>query len=890
MTSQTVGGVRSPVRYSLAWLLALLAAVPLVGASWLASTTIRTAGNERDGATVINANVAELVSLTELRTSLLDERNWDSQLRGIEELGLDPELASALLGIDLVADLDAAKNDVDARLAEMELLAVAAEIDAIREVRRDVDPALVGDRYAVVEARLANRSDVIVDDLITLAGTLSNADRLVTTLRVVRSAMLARRASAEEYPAYFGARFSPVQRNVDELQLLTEQHALRLQAEADIERMAVADAEAGDALRAIADNESAALFDSAIEDLIEQGGASSERSVDSSLALALGDIEGLAAELDASNETNALYLDLVEAAAADAVAASEDLGALATARENRAVLGITVLAVASLFVVFAARQAIRHPVRRLRIVAEQLSAGKGGVRFGRGGGSVEIRAAGAALDEAADHIELAERQANALAEGDLDHPVLTSPTSGRLGASLQRAVSALAASIQEREDLRRRVTYEATHDGLTGLANRTESIRLLGHALGRVRRSDHGLAVLYVDLDGFKAVNDTYGHRAGDLLLCTVARRMAACIRDGDHLGRLGGDEFVVIAEPVRAVDDAVDLAGRLLASLGNPIEIDDAVVRVGASIGISYTIDGNLDGEGRSESELLRDADLAVYAAKARGRGRIELCDDRLRASSFERAELERRLKAALDDDQFVLHYQPIVDPHGRLQSLEALIRWDQPGVGLVDPDQFLPVAESSDLMVRIDRWVLANAAAQMSRWDAEGSAMAGVTVNVNVSGRSLDAGSFVADVLTPLEQSGIDPSRIVIEITERALLKDLEGAVHKLELLRSRGVRTAIDDFGTGYTSLAHLRTLPVDVLKIDRSFVADETARPLVKLIIDTGHLLGATITAEGVETTGQATAMHELGSDDLQGFLFGSPRSPADLEHLESERAG
>ncbi|MEZ5225138.1 MAG: EAL domain-containing protein [Acidimicrobiales bacterium] len=413
---------------------------------------------------------------------------------------------------------------------------------------------------------------------------------------------------------------------------------------------------------------------------------------------------------------------------------------------------------------------------------------------------------------------------------------------------------------------------------MTHLPNRKACLEKLHEALARTDSSRSDVAVIFIDLDGFKVVNDQFGHPAGDVVLETTSQRLLSCVRSSDLVGRLGGDEFVVIVDPVGGIDEVQALAERLLDAIGQPISIGKATVRVGGSLGIAMADDPEASGD-----DLLRDADLAVYRAKANGRNQVVVCDDELRSVVVRQNELDVAIRSAIADDELSLYYQPIVDPLTEQQvGLEALIRWFRPGGDMMPPDSFIPFAERSDLIVEIDSWVVDRVARQMAAWRSEGVDHL-VPVSINISGRHLSVDAFVDDVMAPLERYGIDPALIVIEVTESALLDDLGGAAAKLQSLRDRGVRIAIDDFGTGYTSLAHLKTLPIDILKIDQSFTSDDSASSLVKLIIDTGHLLGVSITAEGIETADQAHALSSMGSDDLQGYYYGRPCPPEDITH-------
>jgi diguanylate cyclase (GGDEF)-like protein len=487
-------------------------------------------------------------------------------------------------------------------------------------------------------------------------------------------------------------------------------------------------------------------------------------------------------------------------------------------------------------------------------------------------GPREVRQVARAIDEAAAHIALAERQAHALAEGDLDHSALTESAPGHLGSSLQHAVRTLAQSMDEREEYRRRLAHEAAHDGLTALSNRNSSLGHLGQALERTRRNSASLAVMFVDLDGFKEINDTHGHLVGDAVLSEVAARLTASVREGDHVGRLGGDEFIIVAEPVAGVRESMAIASRVRDAISAPMQIGDLRIESDSSIGVAIAPhDSDL-----TPDEFLRDADLAVYKAKSLGTGCVELCDLALKKEALDGLELERALRQAILSNEFVLHYQPIV---GRDQcevlGMEALVRWDRPGHSLVAPTDFIPFAERSELIIDIDAWVIKQVAHRLSLWSTN-DVMRDVPIAVNVSARHFAAERFVANILNPLRKHQVDPSRLIVEVTESALLSDLSLAAKKLQALRDAGITIALDDFGTGYTSLAYLRALPVDIIKIDRSFIADVEDESFVKLIIETGHLIGATITAEGVETEEQARRLLRLGCDRFQGYHFGKPR--------------
>ncbi len=582
----------------------------------------------------------------------------------------------------------------------------------------------------------------------------------------------------------------------------------------------------------------------------------------------------------------------MELTAAEVTGNAQELRTAADSSARHALVLALVFLVATLLVVLAAGRSIVRPLRELADGAKALEGGDSSFRIALGGPR-EVQAAASAINEAAGHLDLVERQARALVSGDLNADTLAEPAPGKLGQSLQHAVRTLTASMTQREELRSQLAHEATHDGLTRMANRNATMNALAAAVARAARSGSQVALLFLDLDGFKGINDLHGHQAGDLVLIEVARRIGATVRQGDHIGRLGGDEFVVIAEPVGGAEEAIMLSRRILDAIANPIAIDRTApaatyVTIGASIGIALASDESLTAE-----ELLRDADMAVYKAKESGRGTFELCDEQLRAERVEKSDLTKAVRRAIEQDEFTMYYQPIIS-HGTgdLHALEALVRWECPGQGLVFPDGFIPFAERSDLIIDVDRWVLHAVAKQLVAWTND-PLLGDIPVAINISGRHLASDVVVQNIAQALQTNGVDPGRVMIEVTESAVLNDLHDVAEKIKALRDIGIRVAVDDFGTGYTSVAHLRTLPIDILKIDRSFTAsaghDLQSESIVKLIIDIGHLLGARITAEGVETQEQAAQLTSLGTDELQGYLYATPVPPENLKAMIGQHA-
>jgi diguanylate cyclase (GGDEF)-like protein len=418
----------------------------------------------------------------------------------------------------------------------------------------------------------------------------------------------------------------------------------------------------------------------------------------------------------------------------------------------------------------------------------------------------------------------------------------------------------------------RELHHLALHDALTELPNRALILDRIDQMLARTRRDHTPVAVLFLDLDNFKDVNDSLGHAAGDQLLAAVAARLVSAIRQEDTVGRLGGDEFVVLAEGASLAAGAEMVAERILDVLATPFEIaaSDAPLMVTASIGIA-------EGRRATPDELLRDADIALYQAKAAGKKCAVVFAPEMQEAVDDSRNLETDLHAALQADQFFLLYQPTFDlSSGAFTGVEALLRWRHPTRGVIQPDDFIPALESSGLIVPVGRWVLREACGQGAAWLRQGHR---VTVSINVSAKQLDGDRIITDVSDALTSSGFDPSLCVLELTETTLMHNVDDTVGRLTLLKALGVRVAIDDFGTGYSSLAYLRQFPVDVLKIDRSFVsgiADTSeALALVHAMVQLGKALGLETVAEGVENDGQRVQLAAENVDTGQGFLFARP---------------
>ncbi|MGY1718444.1 putative bifunctional diguanylate cyclase/phosphodiesterase [Blastococcus sp. SYSU DS0552] len=540
------------------------------------------------------------------------------------------------------------------------------------------------------------------------------------------------------------------------------------------------------------------------------------------------------------------------------------------------------LLVASLLGAFVLGRSVTGALRLLAAQATEIS--EGSLVAVEVAGPREVRTVSAALGSAVAGLRRIQDQAQAVARGDLDDALLDEPLPGPLGEVVHASVKAIVTSVRQREELQFALAHQATHDPLTELPNRAQALTLVTSALHRGRRSGEMTGLLFIDLDGFKAVNDGHGHAAGDEVLRAVAGRLRAAVRPGDVVCRLGGDEFVVLVEPVHAEHDLIDLAERLIASVSEPIPVGALTVGVGASVGVAISRDGGTDAD-----VLFAEADTAAYRAKAHGRGRAEIFDETLRLQLTEQAELEAAISHGLASGEMHLVYQPVMDlASDRLTGYEALVRWDRPGVGPVPPDQFIPVAERSRLVGDIDRFVLQEATRQLAQWRKEFPVAPGrpePTIAVNISGRHLADRRVVTDVADALATFGLPARLLVLEVTETVLVDDPAAYDHLTEL-RDMGVGIAIDDFGTGYTSIGQLRNMPVDTLKIDRSFVASgEPAHlELVALMIRAAHTFGLTVVAEGVEEDAQMARLRAQACDRAQGYLLSRPLPAAEAGAL------
>jgi diguanylate cyclase (GGDEF)-like protein/PAS domain S-box-containing protein len=462
-----------------------------------------------------------------------------------------------------------------------------------------------------------------------------------------------------------------------------------------------------------------------------------------------------------------------------------------------------------------------------------------------------------------------------------------------------RAVRAAGSftDITDRKMAENQLRFEALHDGLTGLANRNRLMDRISHCLARAHRNPESrFAVLFMDLDRFKVINDSLGHPMGDKVLVEIGKRLTVLIRKNDtfarpgknHLARIGGDEFVLLLEDIRGEADALRVAERMQQALVAPFIIDGHEICTIVSIGVAL---GRPNYQ-RAE-DILRDADTAMYQAKTAGKACIRIFNPEMHASAMKLWQIETELRHAIENQELLLHYQPIFSAQGRLVSLEALIRWQHPVRGLVPPGEFIPIAEETGLIVQIGDWVMLTACLQLREWQRQFPQLAALCVGVNVSGKQFALSSFTDDVAKVLAQSGLPASCLRLEITESVAMQNAEFAIRTLVRLHSLGVKIDVDDFGTGYSSLSYLHSMPIDTLKIDRSFIGlmerDMMSCSIIQAIMALAHSLNLDVVAEGVENEHHLTSLRKMGCDFVQGYYLSRPLPPEQATQFISASA-
>ncbi len=546
---------------------------------------------------------------------------------------------------------------------------------------------------------------------------------------------------------------------------------------------------------------------------------------------------------------------------------------------RRWLVGIGLFTVLLIAFALSLARSIIGPLNKLATSARSVGAGNLAVELELLSGPRETTQVAEAFNDLVANLRLLESKSQALACGDLDDPVVALPLPGRLGDSIASSVQVLSGSIEAREALQQQLHHQAFHDILTGLANRALFIDRVEHALRRSEREASPVAILFLDLDDFKVVNDSLGHAAGDELLIAVAERLLRAARSSDTVARFGGDEFAVLVEPGHMPQTAEDIAARIGDALNVPFNIAGADVATSVSIGVAI-------GESHNDlpADLLRDADMAMYLAKRNGKARFEMFRPGLQDEALTRLAISADIRHAIDGGQLEVFYQPIVTAHDAIPvGAEALVRWNHPKRGLIPPMEFIGVAESTGLIVALGAWVLNQACRQTQAWHQEGIIDDDFYIAVNLSARQLAEPTLVDSVRRALSDSGLPAKSLVLEITESAFMLDIDAGLARLHALKDLGLRIALDDYGTGYSSLNRLGTLPIDIVKIDKSFVDELTDNPegtaVIKSVIDVTSALGLTSVAEGVEEQDQCSALDRLGCNDIQGYLFAKPMPSA-----------
>ncbi len=454
------------------------------------------------------------------------------------------------------------------------------------------------------------------------------------------------------------------------------------------------------------------------------------------------------------------------------------------------------------------------------------------------------------------------------------------------------AMAVVIRDITDRRSLENQLTHQALHDPLTGLANRALLRQRVTGSLKRAARKNRQVALMFLDLDNFKIVNDTMGHAAGDVLLTTIAHRLESCLRGGDLAARLGGDEFAVLIEDISAPGEELAVATRLLEEIGKPVRIEGKDVVVGSSIGVARSTAGVSKTE-----DLLRNADVAMYTSKRNGKNRYSVFEDSMHAALIERARLENELRTAIPNGEFEVRYQPILDLNtGTVLALEALLKWNHPRGITIGPADFIPIAEESNLIGEIGRMVLAEACSQAARWQKQYKQRPQFALSVNISGKQFMDADFITAMRMAYGTAGLSPKNLILEITESVMLTNTDATVKMLEEIRGLGVRLAVDDFGTGYSSLSYLHKFPIDILKIDASFtekiVDGKEGAAMAQAIISMGNTLNLTTIAEGVETYEQEERIREFGCTYGQGYYYARPLTVTEMDQFleQSLRSG
>jgi diguanylate cyclase (GGDEF)-like protein len=850
--------------------LVAIALLPVIGLSiWAGTATLSLRRQSNRAANALN-HMDRLGQFLELRSAIEGERVPTSTITTIAQYNVPPSMVTLLLGFNPITEQATARASVDKDFAKA-TVDVSDAHELLMLARRSADQS---DVRETVFAKFQKVTDDLrkhsAEELAALRMSMYgfDGDRSVTNSLV---ALLAAYDSTERFGGATLDLFN-VMGNGE------ENRPARVELASDY-------ALAISALNTVATNAGpetlAALHELRSSQAMKDSSTAIEKSLSGPPVAFVSDLKGTAKIFKALLKVGQLEHQLLGKAATEARRVAAQGQRTSENRLKQSVLIVVVLAFSSILIALVIAQLISRPLKALARKAERIGQGHlDGIPLHEKGPH-EVTTVTRAVNELESIISTLDKQTSALALGDLDADVFDQVLPGRLGESVQATMERLSSSIRNREDLQTRLRFQASHDALTGLPNRKAIIEALESALSRAHRRGEPVATLFLDLDGFKRANDVHGHRIGDEVLRECAKRLNAQMRSGDIVGRLGGDEFVVVCEGVAGASEALLAAQRCIDVVSEPIVIEGKVCLIGASVGVAIDLDGN-----GTASDLLRDADLAVYRAKARGRGRAELFDEFAREEIDRLSDLEQAMPRAIENNELHLMYQPIFDTHDgkhSLVSVEALIRWNRPGHGEISPVDFIPILEGSPRIIDIGRWVLKNALKQLA-YLREHEGLVDLTMSINLAARHMMAPGVVDDVRSEIEANNVPANRVVIEITETTLLDDMTIACEHLRLLREMGLRIAIDDFGTGFTSINQLGILPIDVLKIDGSFVRrihEPMQRSIAQMMIGIAATLGLDVVAEGVETDAEAQALSTLGCSRHQGYKYARPLSPQSL---------
>lgn len=879
-----------------------LVAVPLALVLALSGRLLLSDAAQRNRGVDLSGQLRRVSELSALRFSLTRERNLMLIIDEAERLPGGMNAANELLGVDLVETLRTAATATDQGSVALRGYPEAeGHYDAVRLARVNrlamlqtgrprVGQVITsgGVRYAALERTLRLLTDHEINDARGLVNRIGSRGELQVTLSVLDESLRLHDAIDAQVWLLFEPGPGAGSSEADRVAMIRAQEQQRLSSQR-LEQLVGAGGPTASALAAVRSSAGHRILDAGLDQSpvegAEPGSPPPTEPAGGAVSASLGPQPVLptpAGRLDrdfaAISEISELNSGLIEAATNEALAASQSLAAEA-ARHGliAAALAVAVLVVTAT-ITAAVERSLRRPLQRLHHRAEQLLSGGQDTDPLREVGPREVRVVTRAFNEFATNLAQIEQQTEALARAELDHVSLAQPVVGTIGASLRAAVSRLGEAMQHEAAMRDRLSHDANHDPLTGLLNRAAALSAVRAALARAERTGSRAAVLFIDLDGFKQVNDLYGHAVGDDVLRAVVRRLEGLSRTGDTVARLGGDEFLIVAEQFNDLDEVVALGQRVVTSIAQPIEVDQLLITVGASVGVAT-------GERLDDVDVMvADADLAVYQAKASGKGQVEVFHAGLRQELSRRSALEADLRQALGDGSLKLNFQPVADADGqRVRSVEALLRWNRPGHGPVPPTEFLAVAETSVLITDLGRWVLDQVAWQLADWQHD-PVLSPLVVRVNIPARHLVSRSFVADVRASLAKAGVAPSSLIVEVTETALLVDLAVAADHLRQLQGLGVGVALDGFGNGHSSFMQLRDLAFDSVKIDRSHVVamSSGANPeLTDTLTALARALGTAVVAEGVEEYDQLDRLVALGCDQVQGFLVCPPLPAAEL---------